>query len=201
MKKIILTICMFFVLSFSFSSCIVGEYATTQDDVYYAESYSEVVRSNVDINIVISRGTPYYYNGSILYYIYNGLYYYPYYYDNYWYMRVYRRPFDHVRYRPYFRPNRYDYRFNRDFHHPREWRPAPPRGNDRFGNVRSHRPEVRPDQPNRQVQPDRRPQVIPNQQRPVQPVQNRPTPQATPQATPQRGTIQSNRAGRFGGRR
>jgi hypothetical protein len=104
----------------SLTSCGVTTYATTQDDIYI-ENTEDIVNSQVNYNIVISSGTPYYYNGSILYYYYDGLYYYPFYYNNYWYMRVYRRPFNHIYYRPYFRPHRYDYRFNRGYVGHRYW--------------------------------------------------------------------------------
>ena len=91
-------------------SCTPIEYATTQNDIYVEASQYEV-RSNISFDIVIRYGTPYYYNGSILYYFYDGLYYYPYWYDNYWYVKSYSRPFNHLRYRPYFRPSHNDYRF------------------------------------------------------------------------------------------
>ena len=119
MKKIyILLIAMLF--AFTLSSCSFETYATTQDDVY-TEYVNDVVYSNVDVNLVIRYGNPYYYNGSILYYLYNGIYYYPYYYNNYWYFRAYRRPFAHINYHPYFRPHRYDYRFDRGYRRPHNW--------------------------------------------------------------------------------
>ena len=105
------------VMCFTLSSCSVLTYATTQDDMYI-ETNVDVVRSTVDYNIVIRYGTPYYYNGNILYYIYDNLYYYPYFYNDYWYFRVYRRPFVHTNYHPYFRPHRYDYRFDRGYRQP-----------------------------------------------------------------------------------
>ena len=111
MKKTFFTFIFAIMMLCAFNSCGVYTYATTQDDLY-TEAYADVVRSDVDVNLVINYGTPYYYEGTLLYYLYNGLYYYPFYYDNYWYMRAYRRPFNHLYYRPYFRPNRYDYRFN-----------------------------------------------------------------------------------------
>ena len=99
------------IMLFSLSSCETYMYATTQDDIY-VETEADIVRSNVSFDVVIRYGTPYYHDGILLYYIYNNLFYYPYYYNNYWYVRAYRRPFPHVSYRPYFRPHRYDYRFN-----------------------------------------------------------------------------------------
>ena len=180
MKKLFKLI-LVFVLSLSLNSCFGvydGFYVTTQDDVYI-ESYDGAVRvSNVDFNVVISAGTPYYYNGTILYYLYNGLYYYPFYYDNYWYVRAYRRPFSDY-HRPYFRPNRHDFRFE----------PGRYRGYDRppvrhDSRIRpnskpepNRRPNVRPDRGNNRVIPDRpanrpnqpnntRPNVRPNNTRP-----------------------------------
>ena len=116
MKKIILNLILGLMIIFSFSSCETTMYATTQDDIYVEAQNDVVYGSNIDFNIIIRYGTPYYYNGRLLYYLYNNLYYYPFYYDNYWYVRVYRRPFDHIHYRPYLRPNRYDYRFKPGYH-------------------------------------------------------------------------------------
>jgi hypothetical protein len=151
MKKI-LTIIFGLMMMLSFSSCEVYTHATTQDDIY-VEAEADVVRSNVDFNVVIRYGTPYYYEGSLLYYLYNGLYYYPFYYDNYWYVRAYRHPFAHIYHRPHFRPHRYDYRF-RPNHHPgfgnnghinRPHHPGGPHRPDvRPGGNRPHRPDVRP---------------------------------------------------------
>lgn len=120
MKTIVKSLSIAIFCCICLSSCAFETYTTTQDDIY-TESSVDIVQSNVDYNLVIRFGTPYYYNGSILYYLYEGLYYYPYYYNNYWYFRVYRHPFSHLGYRPYFRPHRYDYRFYRDYHHPRGW--------------------------------------------------------------------------------
>ena len=53
---------------FSLNSCNVYTYPTAQEDIY-VETQANVVRSNVDFNVVMHYGTPYYYNGSILYYI------------------------------------------------------------------------------------------------------------------------------------
>lgn len=126
-----------FIISLTFTSCVGYTYATTQDDIY-VETEADIVHSNVDFNIVIRYGTPYYYEGSLLYYLYDGLYYYPFYYDNYWYVRAYRRPFAHLHHRPYFRPHRYDYRF-RPNHHPGFGRPG-----NRPGNHHGVRPGNRP---------------------------------------------------------
>ena len=199
MKKI----CLFIIglmMMFSLSSCETYTYATTQDDIY-VEADVDVVRSNVSFDVIIRYGTPYYMDGTILYYLYNDLYYYPFYYNNYWYVRAYRRPFTHFDRRPYFRPHRYDYRFS----------PGQYRGFDRndvthhrpHPNTRHVRPNVnrRPDTPPRQARPDnRRPNI--NNGRPngrITP-NTRPT---TPRTTPRIDRNQNNRGGsrNFGGRR
>lgn len=132
-------------MCFSLNSCSFEAYPTTQDDIYVSAE-TDIVQSNIDYNIVIRYGRPYYYNGSLLYYIYDNLYYYPYYYNNYWYFRVYRKLFPYTNYRPYFRPHRYDYRFNRSYHNPRSWYRYEPNHNrpniNRPNN--SSRPSTRP---------------------------------------------------------
>jgi hypothetical protein len=110
-SKLIIALCMMLCVS-----CTPYEYATTQTDVYVEASQYEV-RTNVSFDIVIRYGVPYYYRGSILYYLYDNIYYYPYWYDDYWYVRAYTRPFDHINYRPYFRPSRNDYRFRPGIYH------------------------------------------------------------------------------------
>lgn len=141
-----------FILS-SYGCVTSTEYVTTQDDVY-TEYYDDVVRSNIDMNIVIRYGTPYYYNGSILYYFYDNLYYYPYHYGSYWYMRIYRRPFPYTDYHPYFRPHKYDYRFGPSYHHPHNWYTGPRdrhRPTNRYGRPSTH------SRPNNHVTPNRPP--------------------------------------------
>lgn len=138
------------VFVFTLNSCSISTYPTTQDDIYVTTE-TEVVHSDVDYNVVIRLGSPYYYNGHILYYLYNGLYYYPYFYDNYWYMRVYRRPFNHLYYHPYFRPHRYDYRFNHGYRNPYNWyryTPSP---------QRQYRPSTRGGSINNRQQSNMRP--------------------------------------------
>jgi len=165
---------LFYILLIAFticlSACSFETYATTQDDIH-TEYVEDIVYSDIDMNIVIRYGRPYYYNGSILYYFYNNIYYYPYYYNNYWYMRAYRRPFPHINYYPYFRPHRYDYRFSPGYHRPHNWyryTPTRPRYD-------SHRPNYRP---------DRNPNLgHPNGNNP--PSINRPN--TRPQTYPQRG--------------
>ena len=82
MKKFILSIIFGIGILFSMSSCAVSTYA--QDEIYYDV--------DDDISIVIRYGTPYYFEGSILYYSYNGWYYYPYYRDRILYYHRYQRP-------------------------------------------------------------------------------------------------------------
>ena len=110
MKTILKSIFVVLIIMLSLQSCETTYYATTQDDIH-VEAQADVVRSNVDFSIVIRNGIPHYYGSSILYYLYNGLYYYPYWYNNNWYVRVYSRPFNHLKFRPYFRPTRHDYKF------------------------------------------------------------------------------------------
>lgn len=207
MKKIFLFL-IGMMMVFSFQSCVVGTYATTQDDIY-VEAQADVVYTNVDFNLVIRYGSPYYYQGELLYYLYDGLYYYPFYYDNYWYVRVYRRPFNHLYHRPYFRPNHHDYRFAPG-HHSGFDGPRPPRRPDnRIDNRRrpdNRRPDARPNQrrpegrPNVQPRPIERRQSVQPRPSTTQPRGNvsRPTP-----STPSRSSVGGNRGGngRFGGRR
>ena len=186
MKKIILILS---IILCSFSSCIFSteEYATTQDDVY-VETSVDVVRSTIDYNLVIRFGTPYYYNGSLLYYLYDGLYYYPYYYNNYWYFRTYRRPFNHLEYRPYFRPHRYDYRFDRSYRPQSNWY-----RNDRM------RQDYKQPQYNRPNVRQNRPSMNNNMRRPNQPSMR--SQSQIPHRTPSNRTSPSRGGGNFGGHR
>ena len=139
MKKI-MTFIISLVIALSMSSCYAQyDYAIVDDDVYQEEYYDYEVRSNVDFNLVITYGVPYYYHGSLLYYIYEGLYYYPFYYHNYWYVRAYSRPY-YYGYRPYFRPHHYDYRFRPGHHHGFEGRRPPmhPQGRGFNGQGQPH---------------------------------------------------------------
>ena len=94
MKKIIIETLAAFVFCFTLTSCVKTAQAQI-DDVY---------DDNVDINLVITYGTPYYnVDGLLLYYIYDNLYYYPYYYHNRYYLHRYHRPIPphwRNRYRP-----------------------------------------------------------------------------------------------------
>ena len=202
MKKRIFTILIGLMMLFTLNSCVVGTYATTQDDIY-VETEVDVVRSNVSFDVIIQYGTPYYRDGVLLYYLYRDIYYYPFYYNNYWYVRAYRKPFTHFDHRPYFRPHKYDYRFSpghyRGFDRPRDpnvhHRNVAPnthhRPNGNYRRPQGNRPDIQP----RQNRPDRQ----------VRPTQPQTRPQAHPQ-TPPRGRIDSgqqrqNTSGRFGGRR
>ena len=117
MKKIFYTLCLM-MICMTFSSCVVTEtYASDDYQVGVTESVSE---AETDISIVIRLGTPYYYNGSLIYYLYKGWYYYPYYYRDYWYWRP------SLRCHPYgwrYRPSHSDYRWHRGNPHRFDRRP------------------------------------------------------------------------------
>ena len=87
MKKILLSIVLTLSVMISFSSCVTPVYS--QDVVVEGTANA----GGVDISVIISAGTPYYFEGSLLYYLYNGWYYYPYYYNNRVYYYRYSRPF------------------------------------------------------------------------------------------------------------
>ena len=84
MKKFILSLLFGIGISCSLSSCITDAYA---QDVIITDGVSDV-----DFSIVVRYGTPYYYDGSLLYYLYNGWYYYPYVRNNHYYYHRYSRP-------------------------------------------------------------------------------------------------------------
>ena len=88
MKKFIFNLVLFFVLMFSFTSCVSTAYA--QGEVY--EVYEP---DDTEVNVVIHYGTPYYYEGSLVYYLYDGWYYYPYLRGNRYYYYRYSRPLPH----------------------------------------------------------------------------------------------------------
>ena len=77
MKKIILTLAFTIIAAMSLTSCYTAD-ATVCDDT--------------TVDVVIRYGTPYYYNGTIVYYIYDGYYYYPHYNGTRWYYYRDRRP-------------------------------------------------------------------------------------------------------------
>ena len=85
MKKFILSLIFGACALFSMSSCVTSAYG---QDVIISETDGDI-----DIDVVIRYGTPYYFEGSLLYYIYNGWYYYPYYHMNDVYFYRYNRPF------------------------------------------------------------------------------------------------------------
>ena len=84
MKKTILFIVLAICAMLTFSSCVSPAYA---QGVEITEC-----DGNVDINVIVRYGTPYYYEGSILYYMYDGFYYYPRLIDNHWRYYRYARP-------------------------------------------------------------------------------------------------------------
>ena len=65
MRKIILTLVIGIVTLFTLSSCVTGAYA------------QEIEIGNNDAKLIITYGTPYFYDGVLVYYNYNNFYYYP----------------------------------------------------------------------------------------------------------------------------
>lgn len=139
MKKYLIILFSMAFLSLGFSSC-----ETTYTGI---DSNQEALLDNIDINLIVRNGTPYYYNGFLNYYYYGGLYYYPIYYNNYWYFRAYHRPFrrgyfpachnwrprPHWRgYRGFGRPDRYGRVYRPNSNHRPNVRPN--NGSRRFGN-------------------------------------------------------------------
>ena len=86
MKKLILNIVIGLSVLISFSSCITGAYA------------QEIEIGNDDAKMIITYGTPYFYDGVLIYYNYNNLYYYPYILNGRTHYRAYPRPLPHHRY-------------------------------------------------------------------------------------------------------
>ena len=106
MKKIIgiLTVLMMY---FTLSSCVTTAQAQV-DDMY----------DDVDIEVVVTYGTPYYNTeGLLLYYIYRDLYYYPYFYHDRYYLHRYYRPLPPNRMRHYRPVPRDFYRHNPPHRH------------------------------------------------------------------------------------
>ena len=130
------------------SSCSVSSYAYTTDD-YYIED------RDITYNIVVTYGTPFYFNNVLSYYFYDGIYYYPYRYN----CVEYLKPFRTIRPRGFvFVPGRYyvpNYRFrhhsyNRPhFHNPgrmtnhRISRPIPHNVDYMKRNSNTYRPSIR----------------------------------------------------------
>lgn len=147
MKKFLLLLSILF-STVCLSSCSVSSYAYTTDD-YYVED------REISYNIVVTYGTPFYFNNVLSYYFYDGIYYYPYRYN----CVEYLKPFRIVRPRGFvFVPGRYhvpDYRFrhhsyNRPyFHNPgrminhRISRPMPHNVDRMKRNSNSYRPSTR----------------------------------------------------------
>ena len=132
MKKIISFI-LGLMMCISLSSCVTTAYAQTDDEL-------------VDVNVVVTYGTPYYdANGLLLYYFYRDLYYYPYYYGNRWYFRHYIRPLPPRAYRAVPR-DFYNHRPHVSHNRPHVTLHRPHMGGNRgFGN---HRPNIGSHKPN-----------------------------------------------------
>ena len=132
MKKII-SIILGLVMCISLTSCVTTAYAQTDDDV--------------DVNVVVTYGTPYYdANGLLLYYIFRDLYYYPYYYGNRWYFRHYVKPLPPRTYRAVPR-DFYNHRPHVTHHKPSM------NGNRGIGNHRPSRGNMRPSTPRSSTRP------------------------------------------------
>lgn len=82
MKRIMISLAFGLIMAMSLTSCV------TPDAVVCDEPTADVV---------IRYGTPYYYNGTIVYYIYDGYYYYPHYNGTRWYYYKDTRPVRHHR--------------------------------------------------------------------------------------------------------
>ena len=131
------------------SSCSASTYATYSTDDYYVEG------REISYNVVVTYGTPFYFNNVLSYYFYDGIYYYPYRYNS----VEYLKPFRTVRPRGFvFVPGRYhvpDYRFRHHsynkphFHNPgrmtnhRISRPKPHNVDRMKRNGNSYRPSTR----------------------------------------------------------
>ena len=131
MKKYLIILFSMAFLSLGLSSCETAYAGIDSNHQYEDEVYTtnqEAILDNIDINLIVTYGTPYYYHDYLNYYYYHGLYYYPVHYHNYWYFRAYYHPFR----RGYF-PSCHNWR-------PRpHWRGYQGLGRpDRFGRV--HRP-------------------------------------------------------------
>lgn len=133
MKKFILALILGIVSLVSFNSCVTEAYA------------QDVEVSTDDFSIVVRYGTPYYYDGSILYYMYNGWYYYPYVLNNRYYYHRYSRPLHYYNHR-YINNSRVYRRSSTYYHH----RPHIHRGGDvhHRGGVINHRPNINNHRPN-----------------------------------------------------
>lgn len=96
MKKYLIILFSMAFLSLGLSSCETTYAGIDSSHQYGDEVYTsnqEALLDNIDINLIVTYGTPYYYNDYLNYYYYRGLYYYPIFYHNYWYFRPYYHPF------------------------------------------------------------------------------------------------------------
>ena len=150
MKKYLIILFTMAFLSLGFSSCETTYTGIDSNHQYEDEVYTtnqEALLDNIDINLIVTYGTPFYYNDYLNYYYYRGLYYYPIYYHNYWYFRPYYHPFrrgyfpnchnwrprPHWRgYQGFGRPDRYGRVYRPNSNHRANARPN--NGNRRFGN-------------------------------------------------------------------
>ncbi len=115
MKKLIYILTVL-LIPFMMASCDVAYAVSNTPVTEQVIEYDYAYDTTTDISIIISNGTPTYYNGVIQYYYYNGWYYYPYYHSGYWYFRPYARPYRHG-YAPRFdKPRHYDRRFESGRH-------------------------------------------------------------------------------------
>ena len=163
MKKFLFGLVICIGVMCSMSSCVTPAYS---QDVVITES-----DGNVDISYVIRYGTPYYFEGSLLYYLYNGWYYYPYYMNNRWYYYRYDRPFATYRgYRFHPQPGNRPH-FDGIRHHGKVAPPREVRGGRGFGD--------------RRVAPER-PRSSTHMTNP--PTRQNPTPNVRPQTTTPRTT-------------
>ena len=134
MKKTILFIVLAICAMLTFSSCVSPAYA---QGVEITEC-----DGNVDINVIVRYGTPYYYEGSLIYYLYDGFYYYPRLIDNHWRYYRYARPLPPPRHHNGYYSGRYNphrsstyknypgHRNGGNLHHP----------NRHFGESMNHHP-------------------------------------------------------------
>lgn len=199
MKNLLLAL----LLAFTASSC--GEYTYVQSDPIYDDVEYAYASSN-NVTVVVTYGTPYYYNGRLWYYLYNGLYYYPFWYNGYWYLRPYGTLYSWDWYY-------YNYRHFRPHHGDRPYRFRPGHhGFSRPGNGHSGRPHGGGPRPgghkpngNPGVGPGNghhnngygtRPSINNGRTRPSGTVRTQPRPSSTPRS----GSIGSHRGGGTGRR-
>lgn len=202
MKKIFLSLIFSIGILFSMSSCISSTYA--QDVIVEDDGVG------VSMGVVVRYGTPYYFEGSILYYLYNGWYYYPYLTGNGYYLYRYSRPLP---------PPRHGYRFEprpgdrpHITHRPYGSMRSSTRHVERQPAVRGERPQTRPRGFGNQPRTNPQPQQRGNVSRPATPqVRNngggnisRPAPQVRgggSAPSSRGGAPSSGGRGGFGGRR